>query len=986
MDPATVERLRSELDSYVGQLDEAVQEATGVFGEVASDAESQVDEQTAEAIRVPLEISGQVDLALDPHLAAQSNVIEKVVTAATQPVDQMAGQVGASGLNYPYDVGVQQQMLDTPPAEWLFSVAPLPGVELPTPPPAPPLTPLPPAPPVPVPPAPPPPPPPPPPPVVPPPPPPPPPGTPGGPDQCFTTLADMLNALHDWQVIQFGDFLNQQFFGTDPGTQRSTLVPSDPSDPWYPGPTVLKMCPPGGTPQLPVPPVVGQLPPPPPTVPPSSPPPPLVPPGVCCPPQQIQLACPPQTITVNVPPPPPPPPYTGGGSPPVGPTPPTTAPPPASPPPPPGPSGNPVKFLAVPEATDVVGIDWSNPNICSNVQRNLTSVIPSVSDVKHAVQKFSPFARLATGVADVVSYLTGDPYVPTFEPDREWYDAQTRDNQQLVSGTTIVDQVFEQLGGAFINQPGTTAYLGSLLGLAQVGERRTGFPITYLAKGIEYGYQWLNPQYIPEQPAINQLWITDRIDDGTWECLTRAQGNLPYWQQLVAEMFVGRPNAEEILRLFMRGYLTEEQFRKRMDDVGWSVGQYQDDLRRLAIQLPQQPDLLRFMVRDVADPNVVQKYNYDFEFKDKFTGILRTWAQSQGIPEEIFLYYWRAHWQIPSNTELRVMLSRNRPDRPEVTDWQEAYNRWAEGPRTDPEPAKPPVTTLEDVKTALQVNDLAPGWVDPFVNTLYRPITNSDAIRAYILGSFDEDDLYHVFRDNEYSDRNAKILVEYWKSQATQRVANQSGVLTQRAISKLYKDGAIDRITADNLLKPLMPSQQQRTDLLNRLDTQLDAENKQDRIKMIRQKYMRAGIDDDTLGIELLNAGVEPTNIPRLVQKYQFERNNKSKDATVAMLCKWHTRGIIDATEYYRRLRILGYSDIDARRIVSVCEQDDAIRRAKAADAAARQGKKDWDQAIKVLVALDPSLAAVLNPLIGKPPPKAGQSPSAAGGKGGKGG
>lgn len=983
--------------------DESVQATEQVIGSILDTSESAVDSATADVLRVTAEVSGSAYNTIEPHISLVGSLTTKIVNDTSRQLDQFANTFTDAGLNYPYDVGVQDQMLGADPVEWIGAVAPQlsaldagvkqvtnPFPDCPTaqitcpagytpkvtgqdlqgnvhwscvsdadgstlpqdfsapcgatsPPP--------------------------------PPPPPPPPAPPPAPPPCdgFNVPAQSAFSTLDWEAY-LNWFNDNLFFGNvgekiDPATNCSfyggyladgTFLPI----------AVVACQQPDGTWADPC-----QIPPPPPASPPPPPPPP--PPGTCpqlppaCPPPVINVSCPPPTYPPAPPPPPPPPPAS---------PPPPPAAPPTSPAPPPLPA-----FPPVPQTTDA---GWATPRSCEveRCQLQTTAPAPDPAATINTEGWFSRNLGWLTTPAGQGTFLGGLANVftaglPSLRSNSAAGEVARR-AVDTVAGAGFVRDFFQSVVGNTTINVAPAMYYGTRIMAAEMAERLTGFPTSYLSQSLRYSFQYCNPQLLPEQPGIDKLYITARITEAQWECATRAQGNLPDWARLIRDAGIGRPNETDLITLLLRGHLTLDDFRKRMADIGWINPGYQDDLRRLAIQIPGQPDLLRFMVRDVADPDVVRKYQYDAEFTDKFKGQLQAWAQAQGIPPEIFLYYWRAHWNIPPATQLREMLARCRPDRASYPDefaaYTAAHEAWEEGGAVGDEPQPPPQVSRADVEEALKVNDLAPGWVNSVMRIMTRPINNSDAIRAYILGAFDETKLYEVFRDNEYSDADAKTLVEYWKSQSVQRVANQSGVLTQRAIATQYRNGAIDRQDADQLLRPLMPNRQQRVDMLDRLDISIGAEQRSTAIKGIRSQYHSAALDANQATLKLESYGVDPGQATRLVATWETERDTKGRNATVAQLCKWHARGIIDGPEFFRRLRILGYSEIDANRIILVCEEDELERRRKAALAAARATQSQWDRAIKILVALDPDLAATLNPLIGKPPPK-----PQSGGKGG---
>jgi hypothetical protein len=502
------------------------------------------------------------------------------------------------------------------------------------------------------------------------------------------------------------------------------------------------------------------------------------------------------------------------------------------------------------------------------------------------------------------------------------------------------------IGGTLgVNYPSLTFEAMAYVTAAQAAEARLRAPVTYLYQSAIYAYQWANPQFIPEQPWVNQMYNTALIDSEQWECWTRAHGNHPGPQKLVRRIQESKPNDADIVTLYYRGLLTLDEYRARMNELGYVRESYTDDKLKLFQQYPGLADQMRYMVRDSFDESVVAKYQYDKDFTDKFNAEAQKVAAATGIPERFFKLAWRAHWQIPSYTQLADVVHRFRPDRPERIDWENA------NPRNDGESdwdyyhRGPLVVTVKDMQDAMEVNDMAPAWVHPLIGIAYRPITNSDAARSYEIGTYSSVDMYHAFRDNGYDDANANKLVAFYAAQVEKRIASNSGVMTVRKIVALYKDGAIDRFAADNLIAQSMPDAGQRRQLLDNLDTQIGAEYTQEFVKLIRRRYMYGKYSENELVDQLAAAGVQRTRAEYMGRNWELARSLRSKEATVKQLCVWLSHNVLTLNDYIQRLANLGYDADDAFRISNVCKQDWDKATAKAADTAARRAKADARQA-----------------------------------------
>lgn len=510
-----------------------------------------------------------------------------------------------------------------------------------------------------------------------------------------------------------------------------------------------------------------------------------------------------------------------------------------------------------------------------------------------------------------------------FEAVAETISNATRDGptEALKQGTSVLMQAFNAVNPAANPNPSAGAYYALKLGVANWAERQTGAPISYMYQSDLYAYQAANPQYIISQPVANAAFHMGLLDDTKWRCVTRSLGNIECWQEVEREVSRPKLPLSDLITARRRGIIDNDLlFDAMAEKAGWTHGLDAKIAWRLYEQLPTQSDLLRFMVRDSADEKVVKLYEYDKDFNDKFTGKIKEWFDAQGIPREVALYFWRAHWQIPSPTQLFEMLHRFRPDRKEVKDWDKFASENGEigaeaslGPR-------PVVVTPADVQKALEINDMAPGWVRAMMGISFHPLTRTDATRAYEIGSIDRAALKAVMQDNGYTEADAETLVVFYEQQKRRKLANATGALTIRKIIKFYKADAMTRLDAETELKKLMASEDDVTKLLDDSDTEAEAEHSLAMIKKIKSAWLSGAYTDEEAEQALNATGVQAARVAVLVRRWRDERRNSEKTVTAAKLCRWFRRRLITPAEYYRRLIALRYSDEDAQRLVRECQ------------------------------------------------------------------
>lgn len=673
----------------------------------------------------------------------------------------------------------------------------------------------------------------------------------------------------------------------------------------------------------------GQLPSPvvPPTVPPALPIPPESCPAAqqCCPDPQVTVTVPPLTV----------PPITI--SPPVV--------PPLSPVPPrPPSSGDPPKFQK--------GLCWGDTTVCQ--------VGPIISELEQKPRLASDFKAPTTEsflssvmgevmyAASELARATASAISPVFGDKGEEVTKQSQRNSATMTlGAGLVTSLINGPVGYCLPNPNAAVNLGAILSLISSAEDQSGMPMRYLGQSLIYEFQYANPQFIPTQPEINLHYLSNQISIDEWQCYTRAHGNHPTPHQRTIVGQQTRPNINEAIQLYLRKEITLDVLYVRLRELGVLEQQYKNEYLKLAEFIPPYSDIIRMMARDSADEQVAQQYNYDKDFDLKYNAQLRQWSESQGIDPKVAQYLWRAHWQIPSNTQLYEMMFRLRPDRPEVQQYNEQVAAWLNGGQIGDPPAKPLIFTPEDVQKAIEVNDMAPAFVPGLMQVAYRPLTRIDAQRAFEIGVFNSDQLYHAMRNGGYNEQDAKTLVGFYTQQKARRNANATGVWSIRKILNEYKKGTITYNAATQLLAPLIPTGQEIALALTGADQEVKSEVVAHDIKRWRKAYFTGSINATIAEENLVALGMDQSRVADLIAMWDSDRLGRYKEPTVTLIRKWAMVGIITAEDMYVRLLGLGYSDIDAKRIVYSAQHDINVAAQKEYEKLAKEAEKRFKDKLK---------------------------------------
>jgi len=440
---------------------------------------------------------------------------------------------------------------------------------------------------------------------------------------------------------------------------------------------------------------------------------------------------------------------------------------------------------------------------------------------------------------------------------------------------------------------------------------------------------------IPDAGAIIAAMLKGDIGVGEAEALLERQGYIDG----SLKIFLGAARQilapGEILEALNRGLISIEQARSDLKARG-----YDDRAANVLLELrhviPGVSDLIRFMVRDAFNEDVVRRYGYDEDFPEA----ILEWTRKQGLDDRWVRAYWRAHWQLPSPTQGFEMLHRG-------------------------------VISLDDLRTLLKIADYPPYWRDKLIQISYNPITRVDIRRMYRLGIFSFEDLVERYKHLGYTEEDARALAEFtakYEQTDVENLLDRITTRTQNAIERAYAKGKIDRNTAlqylvrtgmaEDVARQVLAivdfereialageeepefrtmARQDILDayaigmltrdeakhrlliigyadadadfLLNRVEYRRQLELRRERADIAVAKYVEGVIEESELIAQLTALGLTKDEIDIAVERAQLARQRKIKTLSEATLARLLRMGIIDEQTYAEELRKQGYSD-----------------------------------------------------------------------------
>lgn len=402
---------------------------------------------------------------------------------------------------------------------------------------------------------------------------------------------------------------------------------------------------------------------------------------------------------------------------------------------------------------------------------------------------------------------------------------------------------------------------------------------------------------MPDQPSTDKAYLSDTIDKELWRCWSELNGSVTKAAEIGLETLRTRPTSEQVSKLFRRDLITEDEFKKRMRQNGVIHDKDREAIHNLTQDWPSLSDLTPMLVRDVWDETTIDWAEVDKLFEAKYTKETKKYFDAIGLTKDVVKYYWRAHFHLPSFT----MAS-------------EMYHRFRALPVGDPLR-----TDLDKVKALLIQDDWHPDWIDRMLAITFRPMRLIDIRTAYDMRILDDEGLKDKLRVLGYSDDDVTTTAKIWGKRREIRDAKQGGYPSVKSLIDKYANCEIDDHTFRLVLSYIVETPEQEMRAVEAAEVARTSEDNRRTIAGVSWQYRRGLISEEEATAELARQGIDPACIPSLVRVWKAQTSKQPKQLAAGSLCKMLEQGIISAPEFVNALLRIGYTSIDADRIVRSC-------------------------------------------------------------------
>ena len=375
----------------------------------------------------------------------------------------------------------------------------------------------------------------------------------------------------------------------------------------------------------------------------------------------------------------------------------------------------------------------------------------------------------------------------------------------------------------------------------------------------------------PDLGTILHLRMRDIITDEDFKTYFRKAGIEDGRANLILAGAKQLISAGDCLEAWRRGLIDEKRLTDELRSQGISTPNI-PLLKELGQFWPSAGDLVTFGRRDIFDPAVVKFFGY----KDNLPAIPKQYLKGAGLTEEMWEFFWMAHWR-----DIEFGMATEMLHRQEIDD--------------------------KEYDLMLRAANYPPAIVDKLKAIAYQPLTRVDVRRMYRLGVMDESGLLKAYRDLGYSLENAQLMVEFTKKYES----GEDKGITRSAVQAAYKKGIIETEEFRAYLRGLDFPEPVVDFWVEMTDYEIAEKEIDDAIDDVKQRYQIGELSLEGVKIELDKIGLPAEFAIKVSKDLASKVSLKLKLPSVSDLTKWLKDGLIDDVTFGHRMLELGYQQGD---------------------------------------------------------------------------
>jgi hypothetical protein len=286
--------------------------------------------------------------------------------------------------------------------------------------------------------------------------------------------------------------------------------------------------------------------------------------------------------------------------------------------------------------------------------------------------------------------------------------------------------------------------------------------------------------------------------------------------------------------------------------------------------MPSPSDIIRFAVREVFTPEIIEKYKMYEDLPQEYLDM----ARKLGIAEEVAKWYWYAHWELPSLSMGFEMFHRK-------------------------------IISYDELVTLMRTLDIMPYWRDKLIQISYNLPSRVDVRRMYEIGVITYEEMIEYYEKLGYSPDDARKLAQWT---AIEYVYYDRD-LTTKQIIELYLMGEFTKQQAIDYLVKLRYDPMVAEYKITLAEHEEMLKEAREKMSLLKEMYLNGKIDYQSFYDEMMKLPFSPTTIRKEIEKTERQRRTQIKMPSKAELKKWLKLNIITIEEFKTYLKQMNYPE-----------------------------------------------------------------------------
>jgi hypothetical protein len=417
-------------------------------------------------------------------------------------------------------------------------------------------------------------------------------------------------------------------------------------------------------------------------------------------------------------------------------------------------------------------------------------------------------------------------------------------------------------------------------------------------------------------------WTSDVVlQDYAVNLAKMARARIEDWDKFIFQIWFPY-TVHMVTDWYIRGLIDAQLYQSTLSGL-WIPADHplQKAMYYSGLVVPGVSDLIRFMVRDTLNPNIVQKFGYDEEYPTA----IETWLRAQGMGYKLSEHplgqgwgdetwgklYWRAHWVLPSPTQAQDMMVLLRPNRAQRLSQDLARvlgnpnGIWNDIAVTPAEAAD-----------LLKIADYPPYWRGRLLALAYRPMTQRLLQQTVTEEVPDPVPLEERIADLGFLPTEVIPIAEMFRSRALQQRASRGEMLSVREGIRMYAEGILSAAELDVVLDANGVVGNRKAMAKNRAEVLRRRVLARQFERVARRAFLNRFVNENQAKNALINSGFDQAFAEAKVNQWVIERSTIYRRQSAAQVLEEYRMGLITAQQAMQDLQQLGYDGDNALRMV----------------------------------------------------------------------